>query len=248
VRNPLASPELVGITGGASVGAFCVLLVDSGAPLELLPFAAFAGGMTALVLVLALAGPRRTSPARLALVGLAVTGACAAVTALMVLRAHPGTSVAVAWLAGSTYASGWHELALLAVPAAVLLPLAFASVRGLDLLALGEDQARALGLPVARARTLLLVLGAALAAAAVAVAGAIAFVGLVAPHLARLIAGGEHRRLLPAAVLIGMVLLAAADAIGRTAFAPTELPSGLVVALLGAPYLAWLMLRTRPIA
>jgi ferric hydroxamate transport system permease protein len=248
VRNPLASPELVGVTGGASVAAFCVLLIDSGAPLEALPFAAFAGGMLALALVLVLAGPRRSSPTRLAIVGLAVTGACAAVTALMVLRAHPGTSVAVAWLAGSTYASGWREVAVLAVPAAVLLPLAFAAARGLDVLALGDDQARALGLPVARARALALVLGAALAAAAVAVAGAIAFVGLVAPHVARLIAGAGHRRLLAAAVLVGMILLAAADAAGRTVLAPTEVPSGLVVALLGAPYLAWLLLRSRPVA
>jgi ferric hydroxamate transport system permease protein len=246
VRNPLASPELVGVTGGASVAALGVLLVDSGAPLESLPIAAFAGGMLALGIVLVLAGPRRTSPTRLAIVGLAVTGACAAVTALMVLRAHPGTSVAVAWLAGSTYASGWREVAVLAAPAALLLPLAFGAARGLDVLALGDDQARALGVPVARARALALVLGAALAAAAVAVAGAIAFVGLVAPHLARLIAGAGHRSLLAAAVLIGMILLAAADAAGRTVLAPTEIPSGLVVALLGAPYLAWLLLRSRP--
>ena len=248
VRNAFAGPELVGVTSGASVAAFVVLLALPAAPLGVLPFAAFGGGLAAMALVLALAGAGRGSPQRLALVGLAVSAACLAVTTLLVLNAEPAASVAVTWLAGSTYAQSWTELRLLAIPALVLLPLAVLAVRRLDLLMLDDDLAATLGLRVHPARVALLALGAALAASAVAVTGAIAFVGLLAPHAARLVAGGNHRRLLPVAMLIGATLLATADAMGRILFAPTEIPSGLVVALIGAPYLTWMMWRGRLVA
>ena len=150
-----------------------------------------------------LAGSGRGSPQRLALVGLAVSAACLAVTTLLVLNAEPAASVAVTWLAGSTYAQSWSELQLLAIPALVLLPLAALAVRRLDVLMLDDELGTTLGLRVGPARAALLTVGAALAAAAVAVTGAIAFVGLLAPHAARLIAGGNHRRLLPVAMLVG---------------------------------------------
>ena len=245
VRNAFAGPELVGVTGGASVAAFVVLLVLPAAPLAVLPLAAFGGGLAAMALVLVLAGSGRGSPQRLALVGLAVTAGCAAVTTLLVLDAQPAASVAITWLAGSTYAESWSELRLLAIPAAVLLPAAFLAIRRLDVLMLDDELGAALGLRVGLARASLLAVGAALAAAAVAVTGAIAFVGLLAPHAARLIAGGNHRRLLPVAMVLGATLLVIADAVGRIAFAPTEIPSGLVVALIGAPYLSWMMWRGR---
>ena len=245
VRNAFAGPELVGVTGGASVGAFVVLLALPAAPSGALPLAAFGGGLAAMALVLVLAGSGRGSPQRLALVGLAVTAACAAVTTLLVLNSEPAASVAITWLAGSTYAEGWGELRLLAIPAAVLLPAAALAVRRLDVLMLDDELGAALGLRVGLARASLLAIGAALAASAVAVTGAIAFVGLLAPHAARLVAGGNHRRLLPTAMILGATLLAIADMLGRIAFAPTEIPSGLVVALIGAPYLSWMMWRGR---
>ncbi len=245
VRNAFAGPELVGVTGGASVAAFVVLLAIPAAPRGVLPFAAFAGGVTAMMLVLFLAGAGRGSPQRLALVGLAVSAACLAVTTLLILNAEPAASVAVTWLAGSTYAQSWSELQLLAIPALVLLPLAALAVRRLDVLMLDDELGTTLGLRVGPARAALLTVGAALAAAAVAVTGAIAFVGLLAPHAARLIAGGNHRRLLPVAMIMGAALLATADALGRILFPPTEIPSGLVVAMIGAPYLSWMMWRGR---
>jgi ABC-type Fe3+-siderophore transport system permease subunit len=245
VRNAFAGPELVGVTGGASVAAFVVLLALPAAPRGALPLAAFGGGLAAMALVLVLAGSGRGSPQRLALVGLAVTAACAAVTTLLVLNSEPAASVAITWLAGSTYAQSWSELRLLAIPAAVLLPAAALAVRRLDVLMLDDELGAALGLRVGLARASLLAIGAALAAAAVAVTGAIAFVGLLAPHAARLVAGGNHRRLLPVAMVLGASLLAIADALGRLVFAPTEIPSGLVVALVGAPYLSWMMWRGR---
>ncbi|MGD9697111.1 MAG: iron ABC transporter permease [Thermoleophilia bacterium] len=248
VRNPFAGPELVGVTGGAAVGAFLVLWVVPDAPLAALPFAAFAGGILAMAAVLVLAGARRSSPQRLALIGLAVTAACAAVTTLMILRAQPVAASAITWLAGSTYATDWQDFRVLAVPAAILVPLAFLAVRRLDVLMLDDDLGSSLGMRVGPTRALLLAVGAALAAAAVAVAGAISFVGLLAPHAARMLAGGNHRRLLPVAMVLGAVLLAAADTIGRSVIPPNEIPSGLVVSLIGAPYLALLMWRSRAVA
>ncbi len=243
VRNAFAGPELVGVTGGASVAAFVVLLVLPAAPQGALPLAAFGGGLAAMALVLVLAGAGRGSPQRLALVGLAVTAACVAITTLLVLNAQPAASVAITWLAGSTYAESWSELRLLAIPAAVLLPIAALAVRRLDVLMLDDELGAALGLRVGLARASLLAVGAGLAASAVAVTGAIAFVGLLAPHAARLVAGGNHRRLLPVAMILGATLLVVADTLGRVLFPPTEIPSGLVVAMIGAPYLSWMMWR-----
>jgi len=247
VRNPLASPELLGVTGGASVAALSLLVVWTSAPSGALPFAAFGGGMIALLVVL-LGSGRRAAPGRLVLVGIAVTTFCAAITALMILHASPAATAALTFLAGSTYGSDSTDLLIVGLPALVLLPAVLAMTRWMDVLALGDDAAAALGLPLARARVLLLLLGGALACVAVAGAGAIAFVGLVAPHAARLIAGGAHRRVLLCAMALGAALLAGADVLGRLAFEPIEVPSGIVVSLIGAPYLAWLMWRARPAA
>lgn len=244
LRNPFASPELVGVTGGASVATFAVLIAAPGVATGVLPLVAFAGGLAALLLVLAVAG---ATPGRVVLAGLALTAACAAVVTLLVLHAQQTLGAALTWLAGSTYAETWRDVAIVGLPALVLLPLALLAARRLDVLALGDDLATALGERVGPLRVGLLVLAALLAGAAVAVAGAIAFVGLLAPHAARLVAGGEHRRLLPAAMALGAGLLALADVVGRTVLAPTEIPSGLVVALVGAPYMAWIMWRTRAV-
>ncbi|MGD9573315.1 MAG: iron ABC transporter permease [Thermoleophilia bacterium] len=248
VRNPFAGPELVGVTGGAGVAAFIVLFLVPDAPAGAVPFAAFAGAMIALALVLLIAGVKRSSPQRLALIGLAVTACCAAITTLMVFHAQPAAAAAITWLAGSTYATEWSDVRMMLVPAAVLVPIALLSVRRLDVLMLDDDLGATLGMRVGVTRGALLAVGAALGAAAVAVVGAIAFVGLLAPHAARLVAGGNHRRLLPVAMAMGAILLSAADTLGRSVIPPNEIPSGLVVSLIGAPYLAYLMWRSRGIA
>lgn len=248
VRNPFAGPELVGVTGGASVGAFVVLLAYPDASRWVLPAAAFVGSVAAMAIVLAAAGRHRGSPQRLALVGLAVSAAAAAITLLMVLRAQPAAAQAITWLAGSTYALDWSDLAVVAPVTVALGALAYLLADHLDVLALDDDQSRSLGLRTTTVRVGVTVLGAALAAAAVAVVGAVAFLGLLGPHLARLVAGGAHRRLLPMAMAIGALMLGAADVIGRTLHPPLELPAGLVVAAIGAPYLAYMLWRSRAAA
>ncbi|MFT4036364.1 MAG: iron chelate uptake ABC transporter family permease subunit [Patulibacter sp.] len=245
LRNPFAGPELAGVTGGASVGALAVLLLFPGAPGWALPLAAYGGSAAALAIVLLAATGTRAAPARMALIGLAITAAAASITTLMVLRSQPAAAEAITWLAGSTYARTTSDAILVGVPLLLLGVLAMVASSHLDVLATGDELATALGLNVPLARALLLALGAALAAAAVAVCGAIAFLGLLAPHLARLVAGGEHRRLLPVAMATGAALLAVADLVGRALLPPLELPSGLVVAAIGAPALVLTLIRTR---
>ena len=228
VRNPFAGPELAGVVGGASVGAFVVLLLFPGAPALVLPFASFAGALIAMGIVLALAGGG--SPARLALTGLAVTAACSAVTALMLLHAQPAAATAITWLTGSTYADRLERPPTARRPrdrAAAALAAGGPTARRPD--ARRRPRPRRSDCESAAREPSLLAAGAALGAAAVAVCGAIAFIGLLAPHAARLLAGGNHRRALPMAIALGALLLALADTVGRTVLAPTEIPSGLVV-------------------
>jgi ABC-type Fe3+-siderophore transport system permease subunit len=216
-----------------------------GAPIEVLPVAAFIGAFIAYGIVYLAAWQGGLSTMRLALVGVAMTAACAGAIYMLIVVAKLRVAQAVVWLAGSTYARGWDELARLAIFPLVLLPLAWVASRWLDYLALGDDQPRSLGIPLERARILLTTISVALAAAAVATVGTISFVGLLGPHTARLLVGSRHRRLLPLAALFGGALVLFADTVGRTILAPKEIPSGLVTAILGTPYFLWLLWRGR---
>lgn len=244
VRNPLAAPDLVGVVPGAGVGAVALLIAIPNAPVELLPVAAFVGGVIAFALVYAVSWRGGVAPTRLALVGVGVSAAAASLTTMMVVQAELSMTVALAWLSGSTYAKEWGDLFRL-LPWVVLLPLAWLLARWLDVMALGEDLPRALGVPLERARLALLGVAVGLAAVAVATVGALGFVGLIAPHAARLLLPGRHRLLLPYTALLGAILVVAADTVGRSVAPPSEIPSGLITAMIGAPYFLWLLARTR---
>lgn len=248
VRNPLAGPEIVGVVGGSSVAAVSVLVLYPGLGADAVPLAALGGGIAMLLVVLVAAGGLHATPARLALVGLGVSAACAGFVSLMAAQASVRVTLAVQWLAGTTYGRGSTDVLRIAIPAAILVPLAWAFARRLDVLGLGDDAARSLGIHLGWTRSLLLGLGAALGAIAVATVGAVAFVGLLGPHAARLLAGGSNRRLVPMAALLGALLVTVSDVIGRTAFAPKEIPTGIVVALLGAPYLCGVLWFGRRLA
>lgn len=247
LRNPLAEPGLLGVTGGASLGAVTLLLAVPSAPGWGIPAAAMAGGIGALSLVVLLAGRwRQIEPRSVVLVGVGAAAVTAAVVHMLALRSHMALSSALVWMSGSTYARGFDDLVWLAVPLAVL-PVLWLCARPLDLLALGDDLPRSVGLALTRTRVLALGAAALLAAGAAAAVGTVAFVGLVAPHIARALVGPAHRRLLPVAVVLGAALLVAADTFGRWLLAPTEIPSGLVTAMIGTPYLVWLLRRRRSV-
>ncbi len=244
-RNPLADPLLLGVSGGAEVGALGLLFLVEDPPVALLPVAAFLGALAVLALVLAAAWRHGLSPDRLALVGVGAAAFTAALVTLLVVRQQLRLAQALVWLAGSTYARDAHDVQLLALWPLAVVPLLWLIGRHFDLLGLGDAAARGLGLQIEATRVAGLLLGCVLAAAAVASVGTIGFVGLLAPHLARPLTGPGHRRLLPVAALAGAALVVAADLVGRVLFAPKELPAGLVVAVLGAPFFLWLLWRTR---
>ncbi|WP_309056532.1 iron ABC transporter permease [Streptomyces sp.] len=249
VRNPLAEPGLVGVTGGASLGAITVILAVPAAPLAALPAAAAVGGVLMLILVVLVARGTRSGgrggidPTRVVLVGIGAAATSMALVNILVVGAQMNLASALGWLAGSTYGRDFTALGWLAVPAVVAVLLVVAA-RPVNLLSLGEELPRALGLDLGRARLLVLGAGAVLAAGTAAAVGAVGFVGLVAPHLARRVVGNSTARMIPMAAVLGAVLVVSADALGRWLLAPTEIPVGIVTALLGAPYLVWLLRRT----
>lgn len=242
-RNPLASPATLGIVGGASIAALTVAIVLPSAPVELVPFAAFLGGLVALAVLLALAG--RFDPTRLLLVGVGLFALTSAVVDLIVVRNQLQTAQALSWLAGTTYGRGYEDLILVLPSLVVVLPLSLLAARHADVLSFGDDAASGLGVPADRARLLMLLGATLLAGAGVATVGAVAFLGLVAPQIARVLGGPRHLRWIPLSAITGAVLLVMADAVGRSVIAPRSVPAGLVVALVGAPAFVALLWWTR---
>ena len=244
-RNPLAEPGILGITGGAGVGAVVVVTSGSNSVTAML-LAATAGALVTFALVYALAWRHGLDSDRLVLVGVGVSAGAAALSTFLLVRSDPfDTPRVYTWLSGTTYGRSWSQVVPVVVVLLVVLPLTWALRRELDLLALDEDTPRLAGISLERTRLLVLTASAVLSAACVAAVGVVGFVGLVAPHAARALVGGRHLRAVPVAVLLGAVLLGLADTIGRTVIAPSQVPAGLVVALLGGPYFVYLLARTR---
>ncbi|GIG30155.1 iron ABC transporter permease [Cellulomonas marina] len=245
-RNALAEPSLLGVTGGAGVGAVVLIVLVPTAGPWVVPAAAAAGALVAFALVQALAARGGLGSDRVVLVGLGVQAATTALITVLVVVTNPwNTTMALTWLSGSTYGRSLAQCAPVAVALLVVLPVALARRRTLDLVALDDDTPRVLGVRLARERGMLLTLAALLTAAAVAAVGIVGFVGLVAPHLARRLVGAGHARVLPVATVLGALLVSVSDTIGRTVIAPGQVPVGLVTALVGAPYFVWLLWRTR---
>ena len=245
VRNPLADPFLLGLSGGASLGAVLAIALHVGGAWAL-PLAAFAGALLALALVfrLGLAGGSALDPRILLLGGVAVGAFCAAVTTTVVSLAEASAlRNAYLWLWGGLSGASWDTVTLIALYVPIPLVVLLAAARPLDLLTLGEEPARYLGADVARTRRRVYLAASLLTAAAVAVAGVIGFVGLIVPHIGRALFGGRHRVLLPASFAAGGSLLVLADTLARTAVAPRELPVGVVTALVGVPLFVALLRR-----
>lgn len=245
-RNPLASPDITGVTAGASLGAVVLLILFPTAALISLPLAALFGGLVVAVLIYLLAWRHGDSPIRLILVGIGLTAVLGSAQAILLLRADiERVQRALYWLTGSVYARSWDHLAALLPWCLVLIPLALFSARHLNALHLGEEVARGLGSALQWQRGMLLLVAVGLTGAAISQVGAIGFVGLIAPHIARRLVGPAHEGSQPVAALIGGLLVLASDFVGRTHFAPVEVPAGIIIALVGAPFFIYLLWRQR---
>lgn len=245
-RNPLAEPAILGVVGGAGVGAVLTLTVVPLASFVLVSGSAFAGAALSAALVFGLAARRGLEQNRLVLVGVGVSAGTSALVSLLIVLTDPhnGTK-ALVWLSGSTYGRTFPELLPVAMALLVSLPLLLVLRRTLDLIGLDADTPRLLGVRPGPTRLGLLSVAVVLTATAVAAVGVVGFVGLVAPHAARALVGQRHARVLPVAALLGALLVTVADTIGRTVAAPAQLPVGLLTAVIGAPYFGWLLWRTK---
>lgn len=251
IRNPLASPDIIGVGAGAGLAATLFLLAWPDAPAGGLPWAALIGAWGGFGLVLLFSqewrglNQGRLHPVRLALVGVAMAAALGSFQQLILVRAPDGLGSALTFLAGTVYGADATRFGRILPWGMTLLPIAWLMSRTLDVLNLGEDLATALGTRVNLMRLCCLTVGVALAGAAVTGAGILGFVGLLAPHLARMLVGGLHARMLPLSMGIGALLVLAADTLGRTIIPPTEVPAGIFTTLVGAPYFLYLLKKTR---
>jgi iron complex transport system permease protein len=250
-RNPMADPAIIGVSSGAALGAIVAILLGGGVLLGGLavPIAGFAGAFAVALLVYRLG---RIGPAvqvgTLLLAGIAVAAIVSAVISLIMSYSGEQIRSIYFWLLGGLAGRGWGSLAAVAPLVAIGLGLTLFGVRDLNAMALGEERAGQLGVEVERFKRRTLATGALLAAAAVSVAGVIGFVGLMTPHILRLVLGADHRRLLPAAVLGGATFMVLADLAARTLLAPEEIPVGALTALLGGPFFLYLLRRERTMA
>jgi iron complex transport system permease protein len=245
-RNPLAEPGILGITGGAGVGAIGTLILLPAASIWLLSGVAAVCAVITFGLVYLISWRGGLSSDRLVLIGVGVSSAATAIITLLIVATDPwNLSLAMTWLSGSTYGRTLPQVLPVALALLVLVPLLVHARRDLDLLALDDDVPRILGVRLERTRLLALLASALLTAAAVSAIGVVGFVGLVAPHAARALVGGRHARILPVAALLGAILVSLADSLGRTLLAPAQIPAGLLTALIGAPYFVYLLWRTR---
>ncbi|MDR4935677.1 iron ABC transporter permease [Rossellomorea marisflavi] len=252
IRNPLASPDIIGVTGGAGAAVVAFLTIFSNkdntlmVSIKWLPVAAFIGAAIIAFLVYFLAWKKGVSPVRLVLIGIgisALTQACT--TLLMVMGPIYRASQANIWITGTVNGSDWQDVWILLPWSIIFILLSFMITRQLNIQELGEEVATSAGANVQRQRFILLLMSTALVGGAVAFAGGIGFVGLMAPHMARRLVGSSFGALLPVAALIGGLLVMLADLIGRTLFLPLEVPAGVFTAAIGAPYFIYLLFKTR---
>jgi len=248
LRNPLAEPYILGISGGASVGAVLVLALGlAAAGSWVLPLAAFAGALLAIALVFRVAtSTGRAMDVRVLLLAGVVVAAFFSACIALILSISSARTVqsAVLWIMGSLSAASWRSLILTAaytLPACLVL---MGMARPLNLMAIGEETAHYLGADVEGVKRVSLGVAALVTAAGVAVAGVIGFVGLVVPHAVRMLAGSDHRALLPLSFLAGAAFLTAADLVARLVLAPTEIPIGVVTAFVGVPFFLVLLRRS----
>lgn len=240
MRNPLADPGTIGVSAGAGTAATTILLLFPNLTASV-PLFAFGGAALACVLIYAMAWKEGVDPTRIILSGVAINSVLGAYNSLLQLMNSDSLEGVLAFMNGSLSGRSWYQVRLLAVYAAVGLVLAFLCIKSANALQLGDEMAKSLGVKVNGSRVLLSGVAAFLAAYTVSVAGMIGFVGLVVPHIARILVGSDYKAMLPTSVVLGAVVLLAADTVGRTIVPGMEIPVGIVMAVCGGPFFLYLL-------
>lgn len=243
VNNPLAAPDTLGVSGGAALAALFLTGLFPTLSFLSVSVVAFLGGMLAACFVYFLTYKNGTDPVKLALIGVSVSALCGSGVELALLKMDTTAQTSLLWLNGSLFGSDWEQVWLILPLFFILVLILFGLVRVMDTLLLGQEVSVGLGVSVEKVKLVLLVISTLLTATSVSVVGMIGFVGLISPHIARQLVGGQHRYLLPMAMLVGPFILLLADTIGRSVIRPIEIPAGIVTSLLGAPYFLYLMYK-----
>ncbi|GIO05091.1 ABC transporter permease [Brevibacillus reuszeri] len=248
VRNSLADPYILGVSSGASVGATLVILFGAFSMFGqfALSLGAFAGALLSILLIFSLSRiGGQNSTVRLLMSGIAISAILSAITSLIIFSApnEHGIRSVLFWMSGSLAGGKWEYLTIPTLVVLICLLVLMAQYRSLNAMLMGEESAGTLGVNTVQFRKQLLMITALLTGVIVAISGAIGFVGLMMPHIVRVVVGSDHRRVLPVSALFGAIFLIWADSIARLAFAPEELPIGIITALCGGPFFIWLMLR-----
>ncbi|MBD8976540.1 FecCD family ABC transporter permease [Veillonella magna] len=242
MKNPLADPQIVGVSSGAGLAGVIILILFPSWE-YLVPMVAFVGALAAALMVYALAWRNGIRPTRIILAGVAVAAFLGSGISALLVFYGDRVQGALLWMVGGLSARSWPQVYVLAPYTVVGLILAFLGSRRLTILSLGDETAKGLGLPVEQTRFMMTAVAAFLAASAVSVAGLIGFVGLIIPHIARMIIGTEYRFLLPGSACLGAAVLVVSDTLGRVLFSPVEVPVGIIMAFFGAPFFLWLLRR-----
>ncbi|MEK5255580.1 iron ABC transporter permease [Paenibacillus sp. FSL F4-0125] len=248
IRNPLASPDLLGVTGGASVAVVAFMTFVTGYSIHWVPFIAIGGALVATTINYVFAWKKGVSPFRLVLIGIGISTAMGALTTFLLISGPAYLAAQVLnWMTGSIYGTNWSYIEVLWPWVAVFIPLSFLLAKELNVQSLGEDVAIGLGSRVQLSRMILLFYSVALAGAAVGVAGTISFIGLMAPHIARMFVGNSYKLIIPVSALIGAIILLLADLAGRMLFQPLDVPAGVFTAGIGAPFFMYLLFKRKKI-
>ncbi|WP_019419322.1 FecCD family ABC transporter permease [Paenibacillus sp. OSY-SE] len=246
IRNPLASPDLLGVTGGASVAVVAFMTFVTGYSIHWVPFIAIGGALVTATINYVLAWKKGVSPFRLVLIGIGISTAMGALTTFLLISGPAYLAAQVLnWMTGSIYGTNWAYIEVLWPWVAVFIPLSLLLAKELNVQSLGEDVARGLGSKLQLSRMILLFYSVALAGAAVGVAGTISFIGLMAPHIARRLVGNTYKLIIPVSAFIGAIILLLADLAGRVLFQPLDIPAGVFTAGIGAPFFMYLLFKRK---
>ncbi|KKI91021.1 iron ABC transporter permease [Bacillus sp. SA1-12] len=247
IRNPLASPDIIGITSGASVGAIIFIVYLMGTvSLKWLPLSAIVGAAVVSIIIYLLSWKKGVTPIRLVLIGIGVAAVMKAiVTMMLVLSEAAVTTKSYLWLTGSLYGANWQDVYSMLPWLLIFIPFTLLLARTVNVKELGDAVAIGLGVKVQFQRLLLLFISVVLAGSAVAFAGGIEFVGLIAPHVGRMLIGRSFAGLVPISALLGGIIVMIADIVARTAFLPLDIPAGVFTAGIGAPFFIYLLYRNR---
>ncbi|PTI48003.1 FecCD family ABC transporter permease [Staphylococcus succinus] len=241
VRNALASPDVIGITKGASLSAVTIIMLFPSAPLFVLPFGSFAGALCISLILTLLISKFNVKGSKLALIGLAIGAICTAIVQYLLIRNPLDANTALVWLTGSLYGHNMSNVWVILPWFVIALPLIFYYCHQLDILTLGDEVATALGSKVKKVKMILLFLAVVLAGASISVVGGLSFLGLIAPHIARRIVGHKHIHITVMSGLIGALLLTISDCLAKGIHPPIDIPVGVVVAIVGVPYFLFLL-------